>query len=347
MPEVLEEMLRRAQAAEQAEGQTQQGAEVQDKQQGGADLEASLKERESLLGETERTRQEKVKAETLRAQAEEATRGKGRITAEMQGFLRAAANTVEERTAHIVELKRSIASIEANPAIINELHEQANEENRRIELQKEVSKTSWVHREDGKEGTIHSVLGDNKDYKDKIAGRHVGDSSLVQLEGYAMRASGMMKGEEAEVPLEEAEDVVSRLSQIRQEAEKTNPDTRKIDGLLSEFLSKRLQHFAATFDQRVEKRAQGLRERYQKNPDRTNKNGVNSWTVDQWKADLYRFLPDVGRVLQLTEMTMQGKDYKALALARIGEDVSNRTRVLGKESNPFLTDNFKEPEKQK
>ncbi|MDP2933523.1 MAG: hypothetical protein Q8N81_05335, partial [bacterium] len=200
MPEVLEEMLRRAQAAEQSEEQARQGGEEQPKQPGGADLEASLKERESLLGEAGQTEQRRIKAAEFLEKGRNLTAGKERLTAEMGTFMNAAVNTVQERETQVAELAAQIGAIEANPAVLERLREQAEEENRRIELQKEVSKTSWVHREDGKEGTIHSVLGDNKDYKDKIAGRHAGDSPLVQLEGYAMRASGMMKGEEAEVP---------------------------------------------------------------------------------------------------------------------------------------------------
>jgi len=348
MSENLEEMLRRAQTAEQSAGQTKQEEETQVKQQSEADLEASLKERESLLGEAGKTEQERAKAAELLEKGKELTAGKEKLTAEMEEFMRVAVNSVQEREAQLAALNKQLETIEANPAVIDRLREQAEEENRRIELQKEVSKGFWI-KPQGKEtgGSMYSALSKSKEYADNVEGRHSGDSALVQLESYAMHASGMMKGEEVVVPLDEAEDVVRRWSEIRQEAESGNPDIQKVDNLLSEFLYARLKHWVDTFDQRVEQTAQRLYDSYQQNPASAKQYKVEGWTVEKWKQDLQRTMPDVRSSLRTAELAMSGKGFKAKTLARLGEDVSNKTRVLGKESYPFFTDNFKEPAKQK
>ena len=230
MSENLEEMLRRAQTAEQTAGKTKQEEETQVKQQSEADLEASLKERESLLGEAGKTEQERAKAAELLEKGKELTAGKEKLTAEMEEFMRVAVNSVQERETQLAALNKQLETIEANPAVIDRLREQAEEENRRIELQKEVSKGFWI-KPQGKEngGSMYSALSKSKEYTDNVEGRHSGDSALVQLESYAMHASGMMKGEEVVVPLDEAEDVVRRWSEIRQEAESGNPDIQKVD----------------------------------------------------------------------------------------------------------------------
>lgn len=337
MPEDLKEMFRQAQAAEESVAQTKQIEEAQVKKQGEADLDAQLKERELLLSKAGETEQKRADAAELLGKAKETAAGKEKVTAEMEEFMRVAANSIQEREAQLAVFEKQIEAIDANPAVIDRLREQAEEEGHRIELQKEF----WIK---PRGGSIYSVLGQgSKEYRTNIEGRHSGDSALVQLESYAMHATGMMKGEEVVVPLAEAEDVIRRWSEIRQEADSGDPDVRKIDSLLSEFLYKRLQHFSSTFGQRVEMCAQQLHQWYQEHPDRPH---LVEKTVEDWKRDLSNSVPEVNSALRMADMVMSGKDWKAKTLAKIGEDISSKTRFLGKASYPFFADNFKEPKKE-
>lgn len=341
MDEGLKEKLEAATAAEAAT--RKRGPSKQDIPQPDADLEAQKKEHEPLIAEAKREEEAIDGIKKLIAEAGAEIGRKGALSIEMRAFLEEAQKNVEAREARLAEIFSLISAMGSDPAILAALQNEAFEENRRFGLQKEISKGFWIQDGHGRAGPLESVLDSNETYRVKVAGRHVGDNPLTQLRWYAMESVGMLGEGGVKVPFEEAEQVVGRLSQIRQEAEKSSPDVQRIDALLAEFLFRRLKHFAATFGQRVFRTAQELHNHYQQNPDAVNKDDVNSRTVDQWEAHLERTLPDVSTRLIEAAKIMDGQGFKARGLAKIGEDLTGKCAVLYHgHPNPFSPDDFEE-----
>jgi uncharacterized small protein (DUF1192 family) len=246
--------------------------------------------------------------------------------------------SVAEEETRLAALNKQIETIEASPAIIDRLREQVDDENRRFELRQELRNGYWPISQ------VEDVITRDKEYINNVKGETFYDGrGLITMIEYALFASGIIGGERSVTPLADVEDVVLRLREIRKEAESGTPDIQKVDRLLAEFLCKRLRHFFATFDQRVEKIAQHIHDFYKRNPNQGKKYKADDIAVKHLKQDIYRTLPDVETSLQEVEQAMSSVGYKAKALARIGENISVRTHgPLGDDRYPFFVDDFKE-----
>lgn len=260
------------------------------------------------------------------------TEGKDELAPETEALLRVAIKIRQENEERLEALKTEIETMETDPAIYAALWEMAAKEDRLRKLQEETS--DWINPESGPGGPVEAVLNRNEEYERKVAGTHYGDNALSALESYAMRACEIGKSSravEVEVPLKEAEEVVARFSEIKKEAIRRSPDVKKIDTLLAEFLSRRLQHFAATLDQRVKAQAAWLHQYYQEHPDVAGKYNVVNRTVEEWVDDLQRSgaMVKVRALLPEVEKIMKQDGYKAKDLAKLGDDIGRCTSILG------------------
>jgi len=345
----LEEML---DAAKVAQGATELGVENEKAQAVAAidaDIEASLRERESLTGERRGAEDERLKAVDLLTQGTEATVGSEVIAPEMQEFLTVADRTVEERRNDLEQLNKKLETLDADPAVMGYLRQEADDENRRIDLQADYQTCNYIIPKGSEHGgTLEAVLdASSPEYETTLAGTNIGDNPLCQLEGYAFQATHTLRGVEAAGPIEEAEDAVGRLVAVRNEAESGTPEIAKVDTLLAEFLFKRLEHFFATLDQRVEARAQEQFEFYQANPDKAAEYHATASTPEEFKQQLTKYLGDINGYMESARLAMEGTGPKARVLARIGDEVYQRGAgpLKSGENRPFAPDNYKAPNK--
>ena len=343
----LEEMLGEAKVAQ---GSTELGIENEKTQAtitADAGLEASLSERDDLTVERRVAEDERLKAADLLAQGTEATAGSEVIAPQMQEFLSVADRTVEERRDALAQLNKKLETLDSDPAVMGYLRQEADDENRRIDLQVDYQTCNYITPKGSEHGgTLEAVLNASKpEYEITIAGTNIGDNPLCQLELYAFQASRASKVVETAGPIEDAEDAVGRLVAVRNEAESGNPDIAKIDTILAEFLFKRLEHFFATLDQRVDARAQEQFEFYQANPDKAAEYHVTASTPEAFKEQLTKYLGDINGYMESARLAMEGTGSKAKLLARIGDEVFQRGAgpLKSSENRPFAPDNYKAP----
>lgn len=356
----LEESLRRAQSAQGDLEAKQQKAAEQTRAQAQAKI-GELKEISSALPPAEKKLAEAV---DLSARAEALATGKTEIAPELLAFLDESRKAIQERQNILAVMRQRIEEIEANPVIQQMLREEVVREARLIELrqQAEDARAVRIMGEDGSTSRlswVYDSLNMNTEYRRNIAGTHIGDSALVQLEHYVSSAteSHTMAGAEHVASIPEAEKAIARLWGIKAEVEKDNPDIMKIDAILSEFLFERLQHFKRTLDQRLLTRAQGLYDYYQGVQEKYTKDTGHpatelheksphlAWTVSQWKDSIsIPLVQKVGEDMKAARAAMaQPEGYKAKTLAKIFEHVGSWAgSLLGYDGSLSTPDSYTE-----
>lgn len=347
-------MLGQAKSAQEKIGQSNQAeTEVRQTQAtavAGVALESMMRERNELAPQRPVAEAERVKAVGLLDQGTELAAGSEQLAPETATFLQAAGRTVEERQNVLASLEERLTTLDADPAVRDVLYQEAKDEGRRIQTQKEYQECYYIKTQDGQHrGTMHEVVRQvSPDYETKIAGTNIGDSALCQLEGFAFSASGVARGEGPKGSIDEAEDAVQRMTTIREEIETGNPDVQKVDSVLAEFMYKRLEHFFATLDQRVEARAQQLVDHYEANPDDAAKYPNRPTTLDGWKQQLNNSMGNIRLKMQEATQVMESDEFKARELARIGEYVFQIASCgcgINGDQYPYHPDNYKEPVK--
>ena len=341
----LDSMLNAARAAQDTTDLLVQQGQDQAIAAANADLETTLQERDSLVDERRTAEDGRVEAVSLLEQGTELSAGSEVLAPETETFLRTAEQTVQQRQEQLAVAQERLATLDADPAVRNILYKEAVDEGRRIQLQADYDKCSYIQTQDGEHrGTLHNVFDAiSPEYKSKVAGRYSNNDPLCQLEGFAFSSSGVWKSEKPKGTLDEAEDAVQRMTTIREEAETGSPDIKKIDDVLSEFLYKRLEHFFATLDQRVEVRAQQLADYYRDNPEAAAKYPNTPTTVEGWKQQLNTSMRNIGLKMEEASRTVQGEEFKARHLASIGEDVFQSASCgvgPGGDQYPFFPDDY-------
>ncbi len=336
MPDSLEEMLAKAQVAETSISKDQKVEQPQAQASAEAQLRDKLKQREGALGEAKQAEGERRKAADLKLKAETLIQGKESITPEMQAFLSAANDAERAQQDKLSELNARIGDFEGDPAVLETLHAEANEMNQRKDLNKEFYKLENNNRKNLNHNGQHGEA-----YHRDIGGTHSQDDPVALLEMYGSMATGEWHDRKA--TLDEAQKVIDVMRRIDGEASKPNADMQKIDNEFAQFLYERLQHFANTIDQRVDKAAQGLADHYKEKPDEARRYQVEDSSFEYWKQKLSSQLPDVQGYMRRAEMIMQRQGFKAKELAKLGETLGNKSYIAGgMECNTFVVDNFKE-----
>ncbi len=149
-------------------------------------------------------------------------------------------------------------------------------------------------------------------------------SAIKFAEEYAMHATQMYgeldKGLET-TPLKEVESAVARITEIRGEFEKEQPDLSRMEKILTEFLFARIKHFAETINERLERA--GVKP--------TDDIGRVAWEALREATDWMK-----------EDREPYSVGLKTVALARIGKNLESSVLGMGL-GNPFCPDDFSIP----
>lgn len=340
----LGRMLDEARSAQLGSDSVGQGDQVETAAMAEASLASSIKERNEILMQRRVAETEQQKTTDLLAQGIELSKASESTAPETETFLEVATRTVQERVDELRVLKERLITLDADPAVRSFLYQEALEEGRRIQVQKDYQECYYIKTQDGQHrGTLHEVLRQVAPESSKVSGTCINNDPICQLESFTFQVSGLAKGEKPKGTLDEAEDAARRLTTIREEVESGNPDLQKIDSVLADFLHRRLEHFFATLDQRVGSRAQQLADYYQSHP-KDAENYRCPTTIEDWKSQLTNSMRDISTLKFRANQVMDSDGLRAKRLAQIGDDVFQRANGIGGgDQYPFFADNYKEP----
>lgn len=192
--------------------------------------------------------------------------------------------------------------------------------------------------------SVLSALGQNPEYRLYIAQQPGGESALLRLQDYATEILDNITSISTQTPVSntDLQQLIDQLDQIKSEAEKLDPDVRKIDTILTHFIEGRLRHFILTLDNRINVATEKIHRMWEGNQDEATKKGFPDARA---RAERIRSqLPNLNRFSQQMSEIIEDPNiqYKAKFLADMGKNLSGYLQSLGlhQEHDPFVTDNL-------